>query len=145
MNLFFIIISWCCISSHIRVRSDNFRSAKKGKKSEISARKFSFHAEKFPTFQISILCIFIDDTFLMNSLNGMYPVLNYFVNNRPSGQQSATIISDLQHAFNKYGLAFQSIINIIIERKPFNKGSTTTTTTVSTMAGIKHFFSSIFF
>jgi len=52
----------------------------------------------------------------------------------------------LQHAFNKYGLAFQSIINIIIERKPFHKGSTTiTTTTVSTMSGIKHFFSSIFF
>jgi len=45
------------------------------------------------------------------------------------------------HAISQNGLAFQSIINIIIERKPFHKGSTTaTTTTVSTKAGIKQFF-----
>jgi len=29
------------------------------------------------------------------------------------------------HAISLNGLAFQSIINIIIERKPFHKGSTT--------------------
>jgi len=35
------------------------------------------------------------------SLNGMYPILTFYVYNRPIGQQSAIIISDLQHAFNK--------------------------------------------
>jgi len=40
-----------------RVRSDIFRSAKKEKKPEISARKLSFHTEKFPLFPISILCL----------------------------------------------------------------------------------------
>jgi len=45
------------------------------------------------------------------------------------------------HAISLKGIAFQSIINII-EREPFHKASTTTT--VSTKAGIKLVFSSIF-
>jgi len=45
------------LNANTRVRSDIFRSAKNKNKSEILARKFSFYAEKFLTFPISILCL----------------------------------------------------------------------------------------
>jgi len=46
------------------------------------------------------------------------------------------LLQSTMHATSLNGLAFQSIINIIIERMPFHKGSTTITTMVSTKAGI---------
>jgi len=50
------------------------------------------------------------------------------------------------HVMSLNGLAFQSIINIIIENKPFYKGSTTTTIIkASTKAGIKKILINLFY
>jgi len=86
-----------------------------------------------------------------DSLNGEHPVLTCYVYNRPIGQQSATIISDLQHACNKSKWSrlpmnhqYYYWKNAVSQRINHNVHKSTTATTVSTKARIKHFFFSIF-